>query len=174
MPIDEKAAFYWRHRERIEEWAALAPQAREALCESLTRVALADEPDQPAWEFKDELYSDNWQGFRLPLDGARDVHIGVYWIPDAKSGRGYWPEFAVSASPPGAFPEYAALKAHLGLIAAKYGMTRNQKGHFLWFGVVPLRSELSIDDCATATLATVKAVHADLLPPTTAFFGERP
>jgi hypothetical protein len=171
--IDEKADFYWRHRERIEEWTDLAPQARAALFESLTRVALAGEADQPAWEFKDGLYSENWAGVRLPLAGNRGVHIGVYWAPDASnSRRGYWPEFAISASPPNTFPEYAAIKAHLGPVAAKYGMTRNAKGNFLWFGAVPLRSELSIDEFATATLATVKSAHAELLPPTTAFFLE--
>jgi hypothetical protein len=37
--MDEQIAFYWRHREQIEEWAALRPQARGLLIERLRAEA---------------------------------------------------------------------------------------------------------------------------------------
>jgi hypothetical protein len=52
-------------------------------------------------------------------------------------------------------------------------MTGNAKGNFLWFGQIPLRSDLLIDKCAAATLATVRSAHRALLPETTGFFSAK-
>jgi len=49
MAIDDKVAFYLRHRTLIEEWAALREQAAAELEEALTRAAgiIGQRPDTP-------------------------------------------------------------------------------------------------------------------------------
>ena len=49
MAIDEKVAFYLRHRTLIEEWAALRGQAAAALEEAFTRAVgiVGQRPDAP-------------------------------------------------------------------------------------------------------------------------------
>jgi hypothetical protein len=79
MAIDDKVAFYLRHRTLIEEWAALREQAAAELEEALTRAAgiIGQRPDTPEIvEFgSDRRYP--MYGISLQIPGAES---GTVWV----------------------------------------------------------------------------------------------
>lgn len=81
MPGDEKTAFYLRHREVIEEWAALRKQAAGELEEALTRAAEAmrSTAEGPISEGNSPQYP--WYGItlELPAIAPAEAVVALGW-----------------------------------------------------------------------------------------------
>ena len=79
MAIDEKVAFYLRHRTLIEEWAALREQAAAALEEALSRAVgiIGQRPDTP--EIVEDDSDRRYPMYRISLQ-IPGVESGAVWV----------------------------------------------------------------------------------------------
>jgi hypothetical protein len=87
MAIDEKAAFYLRHRTLIEEWAALRGQAAAALEEAISRAVgvVGQRPDSP--EIVEDDADQRYPLYRVSLQ-VPGLHPARYVSRWAGHGRG--------------------------------------------------------------------------------------
>jgi hypothetical protein len=85
MSADEKTAFYFRHRDQIEEWAALRQEARSELIEELN--ALVELFAETAAAVGAELYRDKGPYTKVGLTrphwqaGDLDMAVVLGWTP---------------------------------------------------------------------------------------------
>jgi len=145
MAIDEKVAFFLRHRTLIEEWAALRGEAAAALEEAFSRAVgiVGQRPDTPEI-VKDEadrthpLYSVSLQ---LPGVASDAVWVGLGWTrggllrPWAES----WPYTGIKA--PGAGKGHAAYDTAKSLLqeaAARRLWTKSSASGWVWWNYLPL------------------------------------
>lgn len=170
-PLDEraaKAAFYLRHRDDIEEWAALRSEARAYLELALLGLdtavaALADELRCEAFVSVDDaimtIYRAEWR------TRTADVSIGLGWDRRRLLNPGYteWAWVGVylegSGSPRGR--DYAAaikpLKQPLGFSSGS--------PWFLWRPVAPPPGRpIEPDDYAAQVLTEVRKAWKDVSP----------
>jgi len=79
MTIDDKVAFYLRHRTLIEEWAALREQAAAELEEALSRAVgiIGQRPDTPEIVKDDSVRNTPLYGINLQIPSAES---GAAWV----------------------------------------------------------------------------------------------
>ena len=153
MAIDEKVAFYLRHRTLIEEWAALRGQAAAALEEAFSRAAgivgqCADTPEivKDDADPKHPLY-------RVSLQ-VPGIAYGAVWVALGWTRGGLlrplgesWPYTGIRA--PGAGrgdAAYDTAKSRLREAAAGRLWTKSSASGWVWWNYLPLEaSETDLD-----------------------------
>lgn len=137
--IDPKAAFYFRHREHIEEWAALRREARRLLDTALlSRAKSLRPPIQTIDVETDQFESDDHARAGYYSELWRPTHFGVTvclgWMRHQlldPSGT-TWPYLGVRVSPTGmSHDARAELRAQLRMPAQHLGLTKNRT-HWPW------------------------------------------
>ncbi len=153
MAIDEKVAFYLRHRTLIEEWAALRGQAAAALEEAFSRAVgvIGQRPDAP------EIVEDNSDRghplYRVSLQvsgiASDAVWVALGWTHGGllrPSGES-WPYTGIKA--PGAGKGDAAYDTAKSLLrepAARRLWTKSSASGWVWWNYLPLEdSETDLD-----------------------------
>lgn len=146
MTIDEKVAFYLRHRTLIEEWAALRRQAAAALEEAFSHAVgiVGQRPDAP------EIVEDNSDrrfplysiSLQVPGVASGAVCVALGWTRGGllrPSGE-YSPYTGIKA--PGAgrgAAAYDTAKSVLREAAAKLLLTESS-GSWIWWKYIPLEA----------------------------------
>ena len=153
MAIDEKVAFYLRHRTLIEEWAVLRKQAAIALEEALSRAAgiVGQRPDAP------DIVEDNSDrrfplysiGLQVPGVASGAVCVALGWTrggllsPSGESS----PYTGIKAPGSGKGDAvYDTAKRLLREAAAKRLWTKSSGSGWVWWNYIPLEaSETDLD-----------------------------
>ncbi|HEX4091902.1 MAG TPA: hypothetical protein VHZ33_24580 [Trebonia sp.] len=147
MAIDEKVAFFLRHRTLIEEWAALRGQAAAALEEAFSRAVgiISQRPDAP--EIIEEDADRGFPLYRISLQvpgiASDAVWAALGWTHGGllrPSGES-WPYTGVKT--PGAGKgdtAYDTAKSLLRDAAASRGWTRSSASGWVWWNYLPLRT----------------------------------
>lgn len=172
MSDDAKVDFYLRHRELIEEWAALrAPTAstlRSALWEAGHRLS-----DQEGLRV-DIVESDSSRGrtyVQLTLTDAPlpRVYIEMIWDERYLLERSHWLRWpilaVVSVDPPDGLEEVVAeaVAPH----RMPHGLTERGRPSWLWWGRLTPHTELIDPDayaaeCATRALTAWRELHTPI------------
>jgi hypothetical protein len=153
MAIDEKVAFYLRHRTLIEEWAALRGQAAAALEEAFSRAVgiVGQRPDAPEIVKDDAdrhhpLYRVSLQ---VPGVASDAVWVALGWTRGGllrPSGES-WPYTGIKAPGVGkGDPAYDTAKSLLREAAARRLWTKFSASGWVWWNYLPLEdSETDLD-----------------------------
>jgi hypothetical protein len=154
MPVDDKVAFYLRHRTLIEEWAALREQAAAALEEALTRAIglIGQHPDTPVIVDFGSDRRNPMYGISLQIPGAE---VGPVWValgwtrghllrPSGES----WPYMGVRV--PGASKGEAGYDTVKRLLRDAAGKLRwTATGGWVWYRYLPFEpGQTDFDDYA--------------------------
>ena len=153
MAIDEKVAFYLRHRALIEEWAALRGQAAAALEEAFSRAVgiVGQRPDTPeiVKDDADRRYPLYRVSLQIPGIASDAVWVALGWTragllrPLGES----WPYTGIKA--PGAGKgdaAYDTAKSLLREAAARRQWTLSSASGWVWWNYLPLEtSETDLD-----------------------------
>ena len=153
MAIDEKAAFYLRHRTLIEEWAALRGQAAAALEEAISRAVgiVGQRPDSPeiVKDDADQRYPLYRVSLLVPGTAPGAVWVALGWTRAGllrPSGE-QWPYTGIKA--PGAGKgdaAYDTAKSLLREAAAGHRWTKSSASGWVWWNYLPLEtSETDLD-----------------------------
>jgi hypothetical protein len=146
MPVDDKVAFYLRHRTLIEEWAALREQAAAELDEALIRAAgiVGQRPDTPEIVKDDSNRKSPVYGISLQVPGAesRPVWVALGWTrgPLLKPSGESWPYTGVKI--PGASkgdPLFDSTKLKLRDAASRNQWTQSS-GNWVWYSYISLEA----------------------------------
>lgn len=147
MAVDEKVAFYLRHRTLIEEWAALRGEAAAALEEAFSRAAgiVGQRPDAPeiVKDDADRRYPLYRVSLQVPGIASDAVWVALGWThagllrPSGES----WPYTGVKV--PGAGKgdaAYDTAKSLLREAAARrqWTMSSAGAGSWAWYKYLPL------------------------------------
>ncbi len=173
MTIDEKAAFYFRHRTAIEEWAALRDVARQALIPAFwglgdrllasagtDEVSLVEEESQwsriglrkPAWE------DDGWD---------LSIILGWHstWLLNPTTSTP-WPYVAVHVGPEATAPaaQTRATRDRCLQTARSIGLTAPREDHFPVWGYVSPAPDVSemrqfVDQCLGVFQTAWRSLH---------------
>lgn len=122
--MDEKVAFYLRHREHIEEWASLRVLAATELSTALSTAVAADE-EAPAAAVRE---SAQFIDVMLPIAGVPDVSVVLRWRPRElfkPTGFISLPYIGVVAEGPKATQD--DIKARSQAAALRHGLTRSDR-----------------------------------------------
>lgn len=154
MAIDEKVAFYLRHRLLIEEWAALREQAATEMEQALARGVdvIRQRPGTPEIVEDD---SGRWPTYGISLQ-VPDAEPGTVWVALGwtrgrllKPAGDSWPYMGIKI--PGAARGetlYDQVKRQLRNAAAKLQWTQSTSG-WVWWNYVQLEAgETDLDDYA--------------------------
>jgi hypothetical protein len=147
MAIDEKVAFYLRHRTLIEEWAALRGQAAAALEEAFSRAAgiVSQRPDAPeiTRDDADRRYPLYRVSLQIPGVASDAVWVALGWTRGGllrPSGES-WPYTGIKA--PGAGKgdaAYDTAKSLLREAAARRLWTETSASGWVWWNYIPLEA----------------------------------
>lgn len=147
MAIDEKVAFYLRHRTLIEEWAALRGQAASALEEAFSRAVgiVGQRPDAPeiVKEDADRRYPLYRVSLQVPGTPSNAVWVALGWTRGGllrPSGES-WPYAGIKA--PGASRgdvAYDTAKSLLREAAARRQWTESSTSGWVWYNYLPLET----------------------------------
>jgi hypothetical protein len=145
MAIDEKVAFYLRHRTLIEEWAALRGQAAAALEEAFSRAVgiVGQRPDLPeiVKDDADRAYPLCRVSLQVPGVASGAVLVALGWTrggllrPSGES-RPY-----MGIKTPGAGKgdaAYDTVKSLLREPAARLLWTKSSASGWVWYNYLPL------------------------------------
>ena len=148
MAVDEKVAFYLRHRTLIEEWAALRGQAAAALEEAFRRAVgiVGQYPDTPEIvkdADRNPLYRVSLQ---IPGIASDAVWVALGWTHGGllrPSGGEPWPYTGIKT--PGAGKgdaAYDTAKALLREAAARrrWTLTSTSGSGWVWYNYLPLEA----------------------------------
>jgi hypothetical protein len=145
MAIDEKVAFYLRHRTLIEEWAALRGQAAAALEEAFSRAVgiVGQSSDAPEIVRDDADRSHPLYRVTLQVPG---IASGAVWVALGWTRGGLlrpsgesWPYTGIKT--PGAGKgdaAYDTAKTLLREAAAKRLWTESSASGWVWWNYLPL------------------------------------
>ena len=153
MAVDEKVAFYLRHRALIEEWAALRGQAAAALEEAFSRAAgvVGQRADTPeiVKDDADRLHPLYRVSLQVPGIAPGSVWVALGWThagllrPAGES----WPYTGIRA--PGAGKgdaAYDTAKSRLREAAGRHLWTKSSASGWVWWNYLPLEaSETDLD-----------------------------
>jgi hypothetical protein len=153
MAIDEKVAFYLRHRTLIEEWAALRGQAAAALEEAFSRAVgiVSQRPDalEIVRDDADRRFPLYRVSLQVPGVASDAVWVALGWTRGGllrPSGES-WPYTGIKA--PGAGKEdvaYDTAKSLLREAAARRLWTLSSASGWVWWKYLPLEaSETDLD-----------------------------
>jgi hypothetical protein len=153
MAIDEKVAFFLRHRTLIEEWAALRGQAAAALEEAFSRAAgvVGQRPDAPeiVKDDADRHYPLYRVSLQVPDIASDAVWVALGWTRGGllrPSGES-WPYTGIKA--PGAGKgdaAYDTAKSLLQEAAARRLWTKSSASGWVWWNYLPLEdAETDLD-----------------------------
>ena len=153
MAIDEKVAFYLRHRTLIEEWAALRGQAAAALEEAFSRAVgiVSQRPDalEIIRDDTDRRFPLYRVSLQVPGVASDAVWVALGWTRGGllrPSGES-WPYTGIKA--PGAGKgdtAYDTAKSLLREAAARCQWTLSSASGWVWWNYLPLEaSETDLD-----------------------------
>jgi hypothetical protein len=158
MAIDEKVAFYLRHRTLIEEWAALRGQAAAALEEAFSRAVgiVSQRPDtlEIVKEDADRGYPLYRVSLQVPGMASHALWVALGWTRSGllrPSGES-WPYVGIKA--PGAGKgdaAYDTAKSLLQEAAARRLWTKSSASGWVWWNYLPI--------AASATDLDAYALH---------------
>lgn len=165
MADDAKVEFYLKHRQIIEEWAAIGHAAAESLEHAL--IARTHTLDEAVPEARPYINAAGHSFVKLHLTDEPDVMaVELGWTrKDLLRGNGAWPtlRFVLESDRPRYFRE--AVKAATQAPCRAHGMGRATSGSWLWFGdVEPEQEPLEIEAYAETCLARLLAAYQDLQP----------
>jgi hypothetical protein len=160
MDVDEKVAFYLRHRALIEEWAALRGQAAAALEEAFSRAVgvVGQRADTPeiVKDDADRLHPLYRVSLQVPGIAPGSVWVALGWThagllnPAGES----WPYTGIRA--PGAGKgdaAYDTAKSRLREAAGRHLWTKSSASGWVWWNYLPLEaSETDLDAYAVRHL----------------------
>ena len=145
MAIDDKVAFYLRHRTLIEEWAALREQAAAELEEALRRAVgiISQQPDTPEIVKDDSVRNTPVYGIRLQIpgeSGAAWVALGWTHGRLLRPAGESWPYTGIKT--PGAIKGdavYDTAKRLLRDVAGQRLWTQSS-GNWVWYKYLPFEA----------------------------------
>jgi hypothetical protein len=147
MAIDDKVAFYLRHRTLIEEWAALRGQAAAALEEAFSRAVgiVAQRRDAPkiVKDYADRSHPLYRVSLQVPGVASDAVWVALGWTRGGllrPSGES-WPYTGIKA--PGAGKgdaAYDTAKSLLQEVAAGRLWTKSSASGWVWWNYLPLEA----------------------------------
>jgi hypothetical protein len=156
MAIDEKVAFYLRHRTLIEEWAALRGQAAAALEEAFSRAVgiVGQRPDAPEIikDDADRRYPLYRVSLQVPGIASDAVWVALGWTRGGllrPSGES-WPYTGIKAPGSGkGDTAYDTAKSLLREAAARRLWTESSASGWVWWNYIRLEAgEADLDDYA--------------------------
>jgi hypothetical protein len=164
MPGDEKVAFYLRHRQDIEEWAALRTQSVGQFEDAFVRAAevkqgvsegpYLEESDSTQWR---------WYGFELgvPAITPARAFVAFGWTHTQLFGSAghTWPYVGIKLV--GASPQVLATAKELLRDAAQACHWHKSEGTWVWYDYLPFgASDTDLDAYAEKQMDGLVAAHA--------------
>ncbi len=167
---DERVAFYLRHWQVIEEWAALRKQAAGELEQALVRAVkvMRGSPDAPIIAESDSRQYP-WYGIelRVPAVAPAEVLVALGWIQGQlfSPAGATWPYIGIKVL--GADELLRGTARDLLRDAARELQWTRSEGSWLWWGYLPYKAgELDLDAYAArqvnGLVAATEAVQSAL------------
>jgi hypothetical protein len=164
MPGDEKVGFYLRHRQDIEEWAALRTLSLGQFEDAFVRAAEVKRgvPHGPHVEESDSAQW-RWYGFELdlPVITPARAFVAFGWTHTQLFGSAGETLPYAGVKLDGASPQVFATAKELLRDAAQACHWPKSGGSWLWYGYLPLgASDTDLDAYAEKQMDGLVAAHA--------------
>lgn len=166
---DTKLDFYLKHRQQIEEWAALRVPAQRALDDALL-VALSARGPELGPLLDVSVRGARIAKLRIPGAESEPTWIELQWSTSSLlSGTGQmtWPVLILAASPDAAYRGTRdQIKQRTRAESSAHGMTEEGRtGWWVWSGMLaPVAEPIVIEDYAGECLKRFEAAWGALHP----------
>lgn len=168
MSENTKLDFYLKHRQQIEEWAALRSAVQGALDDALlAALSVRRQVLGPVLDVSTKV--PRIAKLRIPGAEAEPTWIELQWSPGAllSDGGQTWPFLIVAASPEASYREpRERIKQSTRADRAIHGLTHEGRGGWwVWSGLLaPSEEPIVIDAYADYCLHRFEAAWASLHP----------